>query len=88
MTDLIGQYVVEILEDILSAMTPIMARTIAAFAAENPEYWAKIRQRVASYWNAYYCSPFSNDRGRAYRRTEYVGFALINRIESGDIGPS
>jgi len=87
-TDLIGQYVIEILEEILGAMTPELARTIAAFAAENPIYWAKTRQRVASYWNAYHRRPGSNDRRKAYRRSEYVGFALIDRIERDNIGAS
>jgi hypothetical protein len=86
--DLIGQYVIEILEDVLAAMTPDIARMVAAFAAENPAYWIKIKQRVVSYWNAYYRLRSSNDREQAYRRDEYVGFILIDRIEKPDFGAS
>ena len=86
--DLIGQYVIEILDEILAAMTPDMARMIAVFAAENPAYWAEIKQRAVSYWNAYYRHPSSENRGRAYRRAQYVGFLLIDRIERGEPGLS
>lgn len=86
--DLIGQYVVEILDEILAAMTPDIARTIAAFAAENPAYWAEIKQRTVSYWNAYYRHRSSENRGRAYGRAQYVGFLLIDRIEGHDSGSS
>lgn len=30
-------------------MTPDIARTIASFAAENPIFWDKTKQRVISY---------------------------------------
>lgn len=86
--DLIGQYVIEILDEILTAMTPDMARTMAAFAAENPAYWAEIKQRAVSYWNAYYRHPSSENGGRVYRRVQYVGFLLIDRIDRDESGLS
>lgn len=51
---LIGEYIVEILEDIAAGLTPEMTLALAAFIAENPAYWRTTKCRVMSYWDAYY----------------------------------
>lgn len=76
---LIGEYVIEILEDIDGGMTAELERTLGEFIADNPGFWQTIRHRVTSYWNAYYRYPYGDDR-RAYSRAEYVGFRLVNRL--------
>jgi len=114
---LIGEYIVEILEDIAAGLTPEMTLALAAFIAENPAYWRTTKRRVMSYWDAYYrhggydmpvmhvtlmeeASCWSrvkrhmlrywnvghrHDRGnvmhRSYRRDEYIGFKLIDRLD-------
>lgn len=79
---LIGEYIVEILEDISNAMTPEIERTLGAFIVKNEAFWATTKRRVASYWNAYYRSSSASDLRRAYRRDEYVGFKLIKRMDA------
>lgn len=78
---LIGEYIVEILDDIYAEMTPHVEKTLGTFLIRNEEYWATIKRRVTSYWNAYYRSDWGNDCRRAYRREEYVGFAVTERLD-------
>ena len=70
----IGEYVIEILEDVHAALPAIDAAALAAFLADNPAYWQLTRQRVASYWNVYYRARFG--------RSDYVGFKLIAALEA------
>lgn len=79
---LIGEYIVEILEDISNAMTPKLERTLGAYIVENEAFWTTTKRRVVSYWNAYYRSNGASELRRAYRRDEYIGFKLIGRLES------
>lgn len=58
---LIGEDIVEILDDVFDAMTPDLERTLGAFIAENKAYWATTKRRVASYWNAYYRSSWASE---------------------------
>ncbi|MET0308915.1 MAG: hypothetical protein ABW023_09440 [Sphingomonas sp.] len=70
---LIGEYVVEILIEIDTAMTGAGGDTLASFIVANPVFWQTTKQRVASYWNVYYCH---------HKRSEYVGFELIDKLEA------
>lgn len=79
---LIGEYVVEILEDVSNALTPDLERVLGAFLIENEAFWATTKRRVASYWNVYYRSSCASERRRTYRRDEYVGFKLADRLEA------
>ena len=74
---LIGEYIVEILEDVFAAMTPDLEQALGSFIADNMAFWETTKRRVASYWNVYYRH---GGRG-AYRRQEYVGFKLTDRLE-------
>lgn len=78
---LIGEYIVEILDDIAAALTPELARTLGDFVVQNKAYWQTTKQRVASYWNVYYRANASSELRRPYRRDQYIGFTLIDRIE-------
>ena len=85
---LLGEYIVEILEDVSRALTPEIEQILTAFIIDNPAYWATTKRRVASYWNAYYRSRYASELRRAYRRDEYVGFHLTNRLEAAVFNPS
>lgn len=69
---LIGEYVIEIMNDIDDSLTPEASAVLAEFVCANPRYWKLTQQRVASYWNAYY--------RKKYSRSGYVGFKLIETV--------
>ena len=79
---LIGEYIVEILEDISAAMTPELERTLGAFIAHNAAFWNTTKCRVTSYWDVYYRSNRSSECRQAWRRDEYVGFDLVDRLKA------
>lgn len=83
---LIGEYIVEILDDVSNALTPELERTLGRFIVENEAFWVTIKRRVTSYWNAYYRSSWASELRRAYRRNEYVGFKLTERLEAAAFG--
>ncbi len=83
---LIGEYIVEILDDIEAALTPELARTLGAFVVGNEAYWNTTKRRITSYWNAYYRARWLNEHGRAERRDEFVGFRLIQKLETAAFG--
>lgn len=70
---LIGEYLIEILQDIDDALDPRSAAVLAEFISANPNYWRTVRNRVMSYWNVYYRADF--------RRGDYLGFRLIEALE-------
>jgi hypothetical protein len=70
---LVGEYVVEILNRIDDAFDAIDQRALGDFIHENPAFLALLKQRIASYWDCYY---------RTNAREDYVGFRLIRRLES------
>ena len=71
---LVGEYVVEILDQIDIAFDRIDLDVMADFVRENPAFIQLTTRRVVSYWNCYY-------RERS-ARADYVGFRLINRLEN------
>lgn len=83
---LIGEYVIEILDDINAALTPNDARTLAAFIGANEAYWNTTKRRVMSYWDVYYRPYRSRETRHSYRRDEYIGFKLIDRLETTSLG--
>lgn len=70
---LIGEYVIEILDDIATAFSDSVLDPIVEFLLENPAYWLLTKQRVSSYWNVYY--------RRSTRRADYSGFKLTRQID-------
>ena len=79
---LVGEYVVEILDDVSTAMKPELELTIGSFIFHNRAFWNTIKRRVTSYWNVYYRARWLANRNQAERRDEYVGFRLVQRLES------
>lgn len=71
---LIGEYVIEILDDIEAAFPALDREVVGGFLAANPKYLALTRDRVRSYWHCYY--------GHRFRWKDYVGFRLIAALES------
>lgn len=73
---LIGEYVIEILDDIWTALIDVVVTDPSRqdryrrFVEENPAAMALTSARVMSYWNCYY-------RHRFPDRTNYVGHRLI-----------
>jgi hypothetical protein len=91
---LIGEYIVQILDDIAAALTPENARMLGTFIAQNQSYWGTTKRRVTSYWNAYYRSDLATsprpEWARNFRplfqQNEYVGFTLIKQLEAAAFG--
>lgn len=79
---LIGEYIVEILQDVSDALTPELERTLGAFIRDNEAFWATTKRRITSYWNVYYRWSRASELRRAYPRDEYIGFTLLDRLEA------
>ncbi len=71
---LLGEYVVEILNEINENLNDNLLKNFARFADENPIYFNITKSRVTSYWNCYY-------RRHSSKKTDYVGFQIISKIE-------
>lgn len=65
---LIGDYVIEILEDIFRHIDRLDATVVRGFLSENPHFYYKTRQRVASYRDAHY---------RQIAREDHAGFRIL-----------
>ena len=69
---LIGEYIIEILDDIHLAIPRLQPEVVAGFIRENPAFYKLTRNRVASYWNCYY---------RWHHPSQYVGFRLLRALD-------
>ncbi|NEX92905.1 hypothetical protein [Caulobacter sp. 17J65-9] len=69
---LIGEYVVEILDEIEAAFEREVSQPVREFVAENPEFVRLTKARVESYWDCYH---------RHIPRETYAGFKLLARLE-------
>lgn len=70
---LVGEYVIEIIEQIDVRCADLPLDHLPDFVKANPDFMRLTRARVASYWNWFY---------RHIPRREYVGFRLMERIEA------
>ena len=68
-----GEYLIEILDDVAAAFGESVPDPIIAFLRENPAYWFLTKQRVSSYWDVYY--------RRSIEKDDYVGFKLTRQID-------
>jgi hypothetical protein len=69
----IGEYVIDIIQELDMHITDINIEACRKFVQENPRYWNLIRGRVGSYWGEYY---------QAYCPwKEYPGYKLMKKIE-------
>jgi len=71
---LVGEYVVEILDDIRKELKALDVAQYESFLRANTEFLARTEQRSISYWNCYY-------RHR-YSREEYPGYQLMSWFRS------
>jgi hypothetical protein len=78
---LVGEYVVEILDDIDAALQSDAEQIIVTFLIANPAFWETIKSRVVSYWNVYYRLSRAGEHRRAHAKADYVGFRLIDRLD-------
>jgi hypothetical protein len=72
---LLGEYVVEILEIIEKNLCEKLVENTALFILENEDYFKLTRCRVISYWDCYYRSKFPLLKC-------YVGFKILKKLES------
>ena len=71
---LIGEYVVQILEVLDDGMRETHRDVYGAFVKHNPDFFELTRQHVASYWDCYF-------RAAGSPREDHVGFRLLRRLE-------
>jgi hypothetical protein len=79
---LIGGYVIEILNDIRAALTPELVTSLEEFITDNNSLWETTKRQVTSYWNAYYRDRWRNEGRPVFSREEYVGFSIIDLLET------
>jgi hypothetical protein len=71
---LLGEYVIEIVEVIAAAVYERGPEPFAGFAQENPQFMATTRRRATSYWHCYY-------RGRFPALQAYPAITALDAIE-------
>jgi hypothetical protein len=83
---LMGDYVLEILMAIETAMPPAMLTEVGAFVRANPLAWRTTQSRIASYWDAYHASTYPRRAPRfpGHRlQKDYPGFRLERLVSDG-----
>ena len=75
---LIGEYVVEIVEMILDQVDQVKTPEFRRFVEENQPFLARTRQRATSYWDCYY-------RGPWLRRVDYPGLRLLDALTANGL---
>jgi len=73
---LLGEYVIEILDDLQKHITTNSVDSFAKFAVDNEKYFVKTESRMANYWNAYY-------RWKSQKLRNYIGRQNIDQIKKG-----
>ena len=71
---LVGEYVIEIVDVIESALPLVNSRHFGEFVRENSAFMATTRHRVTSYWDCYFRQRFPALR-------DYPGFVALEAIE-------
>lgn len=71
---LAGEYVVEIIEDMVAGLPVLDHDAYIAFVRENRALMRCLRSKATSYWNAYYRSSYEN-------RRQYPGLAFLSQLE-------
>ena len=71
---LVGEYVVEIVQVVLDALPGVSATSYTAFVRDNPGFIATTRRRATSYWDCYY-------RRRYPALRDYPGVLALDFIE-------
>ncbi|WP_118178621.1 hypothetical protein [Paraburkholderia phosphatilytica] len=72
-TQLCGEYVIEILGAVEANLPSMDQSTYGVFFRENPQFFQVTSDRMISYWDCYY-------RWLYKRKSDYVGFRLFDRF--------
>lgn len=75
LVQLLGEYVIEIIEVIADAIRQAPRQSLCDFARENPRFMAITRQRATSYWDCYFRSSFGSLQ-------TYPAITALNGIEA------
>ncbi|WP_162304998.1 hypothetical protein [Sphingobacterium olei] len=76
---LLGEYVVEILNVLDEQLDDDKLENYKRFAIENPKYYQQTENRMISYWNEYYKRKFP-------KLKNYVGRIIFDQIKTKEIG--
>ncbi len=82
---LASEYVYEILLQISLRLPELEPQLYGAFFRGNPAYFARLRQRMISYWNVYYrWQDYTSPDGemRHAWRDHYVGFDIFDAFDA------
>jgi hypothetical protein len=71
---LLGEYVIEILEDMQQHLTPDSIDSFVKFANDNEKYFVVIESKMVSFWNAHY-------RWKSQKLRNYIGRQNIDYIK-------
>lgn len=79
---LLGEYVVEILQVLDKVITDDNIEYYKSFIIENPKYWQQTISRMTSYWHCYYREKwFSDNREKVFPElNDYPGQQIVSRI--------
>lgn len=76
---LLGEYVLEILEVLGKHINDNSIHLYVKFIKENPKYWTQTESRMISYWDTYY-------RARKFPKLkEYIGYKIVKRIKQAAV---
>jgi hypothetical protein len=73
---LLGEYVIEILEILDRHINDNTIDNYAKFINENEKYWHQTESRMISYWNEYYRRP------KFPKLKDYIGKQIVDRIRA------
>jgi hypothetical protein len=71
---LIGEYVVEIIDDIQASLPSLSQEIYSNFVRENRDVMRIIKSKAASYWDVYYRHEFPD-------RASYPGFTVLRQLD-------
>lgn len=74
---LVGEYIVEIVDDVARHIVTRDPAPLVAFAKENPAYMARLASRVRSYWHYYYEQAYPD-------LNDYPGTKVLNYLRQLD----
>ena len=72
---LLGEYVMEILEVLQKHINPTTIDNYLKFINENQKYWTQTESRMISYWNEYYRRP------KFPKLNDYIGKQIVDEIK-------
>lgn len=72
---LLGEYVIEILEVLDKHINDKTISNYVRFINENPKYWQQTESRMISYWNEYYRRQFP-------KLKDFIGKQIVDRIKA------